>query len=241
MSSVPAGPFSDVEMSSSPPRRPTVDLNQSSTFSSTFDEGDDFSHSAKRVKLAGTVDDGRTRGATGDHDVVAADGGDGVGNAPPATKLGTAFPISRIKKIMKEDREVGQISGDAVWLVGAATELFLEFLIHQSHHQTQRTRRKIISYADLAAAVDEVEQLEFLRDAIPPTLPPTTALAAAALILNDATSDARAAAEAAELANEEANRLMAAGVGLGGGSTENGEKTLGRFMENALFCENTVD
>jgi histone H3/H4 len=80
----------------------------------------------------------------------------------------TSLPISRVKKIMKEDQEVHKIANDAAICTAVATEVFLQYLIKHAHQYTRRDNRKTVSYKDLALAVKEVEQLDlFLQDVIP--------------------------------------------------------------------------
>ncbi|KAI9143149.1 histone-fold-containing protein [Paraphysoderma sedebokerense] len=87
-------------------------------------------------------------------------------------------PISKVKKIMKEDKDVSIVSGDAVFLVAASTEIMIEQLMQKAYEYTRRDNRKTLQYKDIANAVKNVDGLEFLMDTIPMTLPLKEALQA---------------------------------------------------------------
>ncbi|KAJ3299984.1 hypothetical protein HK104_005477 [Borealophlyctis nickersoniae] len=89
------------------------------------------------------------------------DGGSSGANSTGAT-LKIAFPQARVKTIMKEDKDVGTVSHDAVFAVAYATELFLELMAQKSYDFTRQEQRKTVTYKDVATAVSKCDELEFL-------------------------------------------------------------------------------
>ncbi|EGG15245.1 putative histone-like transcription factor [Cavenderia fasciculata] len=85
-------------------------------------------------------------------------------------KPSTQLPIARIKRIMKNDKDVKLISSDASLLITKATELFLEHLVQEAYNATLRDKRRILSYKDLSTTVKDNDRLEFLSDIIPQKL-----------------------------------------------------------------------
>lgn len=65
------------------------------------------------------------------------------------TKVSTSLPLSRIKKIMKSDKEVGLCSNDAVFLTAEATKLFIESFAEHAYSETQRAKLKTVMYKDV--------------------------------------------------------------------------------------------
>lgn len=59
------------------------------------------------------------------------------------------FPAAKIKAIMKADDEVAMISADAVLVMSAATELFLQELADAAWKNTVKDSRKTILYKDV--------------------------------------------------------------------------------------------
>ncbi|KAI9488102.1 histone-fold-containing protein [Zychaea mexicana] len=89
----------------------------------------------------------------------------------PERALGsTTLPIARVKRVIKEDKEVSLINAEATFCVAYATELFMEYLVKEGFTRARKEKRKTIFYKDLASAVSEVEQFEFLEDVIPHTM-----------------------------------------------------------------------
>ncbi|KAJ3119174.1 hypothetical protein HK098_005707 [Nowakowskiella sp. JEL0407] len=81
------------------------------------------------------------------------------------------FPIARIKRIMREDRDIHSVSSDATFLVGAAAEKFIVMLATKAFKHTTREKRKQLMYKDLARTVSEDDQLFFLEDVVPAQIP----------------------------------------------------------------------
>ncbi|KAI8140632.1 histone-fold-containing protein [Fennellomyces sp. T-0311] len=82
----------------------------------------------------------------------------------------TTLPLARVKRVIKEDKDVSLINAEATFCVAYATELFMEYLVKEGFTRARKEKRKTIYYKDLASAVSEVEQFEFLEDVIPHTM-----------------------------------------------------------------------
>lgn len=114
----------------------------------------------------------------------------------------TSIPISRIKKIIKEDEDLMRIQPDAVFCVSVAVEKFLSYFVKHAWQYTKRDSRKTVLYRDLVHVVKEVEQMMFLEDVIP-----TPVLINKALEERDkAFSKGKIPAEAEETPNEHASQ-----------------------------------
>lgn len=77
------------------------------------------------------------------------------------------FPLARVRRIMKEDPDVDTITQESVFMVAAATELFVKHLVQKAHETTKKAKRKTMFYEDLATTVDTRDELEFLLDVVP--------------------------------------------------------------------------
>ncbi|CAG9784857.1 unnamed protein product [Diatraea saccharalis] len=75
----------------------------------------------------------------------------------------TRLPMARIKNIMKMDPDVNVISGDAVFLVTKAAEMFLETLVKETYSYTMTNKRKTINKKDLDLIINKVDCLCFLE------------------------------------------------------------------------------
>ncbi|KAK5160715.1 hypothetical protein LTS14_001728 [Recurvomyces mirabilis] len=82
-----------------------------------------------------------------------------------------SLPLARVKKIINVDDDVGNCSNNAAFVITAATEMFLQYLVEQSYNivKSERKPRRNIQYRDVANAVARVENLEFLADVVPKT------------------------------------------------------------------------
>ncbi|KAI9016698.1 histone-fold-containing protein [Hyaloraphidium curvatum] len=96
---------------------------------------------------------------------------EGAADESAAKATAPSFPLSRVRKIMKEDKDVQKLSQDGVVAVAFSTEIFLGYLLERAYEYAQKDKRKTVMYKDIAAAVRDIEQLEFLRDVIPAPLP----------------------------------------------------------------------
>ncbi|UNI21994.1 DNA-directed DNA polymerase [Purpureocillium takamizusanense] len=85
----------------------------------------------------------------------------------------TQLPLSRVKKIIAQDRDVVQCSNNAAFVITCATEMFIQHLAEAALNQakTERKPRRNIQYKDVANAVAHQDNLEFLEDVAPKTIP----------------------------------------------------------------------
>ncbi|KJE92283.1 hypothetical protein CAOG_03284 [Capsaspora owczarzaki ATCC 30864] len=84
-------------------------------------------------------------------------------SAPSALKA--SLPLSRVKRIMRSDEDIGLLSADAVFLVTRATEMFVaEFAKKVS---ADLGKRKTVQYKDVANVVEQDTAYQFLADIIP--------------------------------------------------------------------------
>ena len=79
-----------------------------------------------------------------------------VSNNSPAI-----FPLARIKKIMKTDKDVNLVSADAVNLVSLATELFLDSFVKKASDISQNEKRRTILYKDFGTKAPRVKMDQF--------------------------------------------------------------------------------
>ncbi|KAK3815425.1 MAG: histone-fold-containing protein [Benniella sp.] len=86
------------------------------------------------------------------------------------------LPVARVKRIIKEDKDVQIVSNEAVFLISIATEIFLEGFTAKAFNLAKLEKRKTVLYKDLATAVTQYDSLEFLQDVVPKTLPLKDAL-----------------------------------------------------------------
>jgi DNA polymerase epsilon subunit 4 len=77
------------------------------------------------------------------------------------------LPLARVKKLVKMDPDVKQITQNAAKVLTKATELFVAYLVRKAHERTVQEKRKIIQYQDCAMAVQQYDTLEFLFDVVP--------------------------------------------------------------------------
>ncbi|ESQ44727.1 hypothetical protein EUTSA_v10003290mg [Eutrema salsugineum] len=78
------------------------------------------------------------------------------------------FPITRVKKIMKLDKDINKINSEALHLVTYSTELFLRFLAEKSSLVTAEKKRKTVNLDHLRIAVKRHQPTsDFLLDSLP--------------------------------------------------------------------------
>lgn len=81
-------------------------------------------------------------------------------NVPP-------FPLARLKRIIKLDRDVRQVTGEAVWVMASAVQSFLEILTESAWRVAVEKKHKTIRLDDVASAVTRQRRLsEFLEDSL---------------------------------------------------------------------------
>ncbi|KAK1998496.1 hypothetical protein LX36DRAFT_31439 [Colletotrichum falcatum] len=97
-------------------------------------------------------------------------------NAIPPRKEATgqpALPLTRVKKIIGTDPDISICSNNAAFVITLATEMFIQHLAAEGHNmaKAERKPRRNVQYKDLATAVNHHDNLEFLEDIIPKTVP----------------------------------------------------------------------
>ncbi|KAG8691483.1 hypothetical protein FRC11_002956 [Ceratobasidium sp. 423] len=96
--------------------------------------------------------------------------------APP--ELGESIlPMARVQKIMKADKELPNVTKEAVHTISVATEEFIRRLSSAAFQQANRDRRSMIQYKDVALAVKRNPELHFLEEMIPTAIPAPQAFA----------------------------------------------------------------
>ncbi|XP_027852260.2 chromatin accessibility complex protein 1-like isoform X1 [Aphis gossypii] len=75
---------------------------------------------------------------------------------------GMHLPISRVRTIMKSTPDIENIGLPALHVVTKATELFIQKLV-----QDALKGQRHLKYNDLAKAVEENENMDFLREVLP--------------------------------------------------------------------------
>ncbi|PHH74354.1 hypothetical protein CDD82_4971 [Ophiocordyceps australis] len=85
----------------------------------------------------------------------------------------TQLPLSRVKKIINQDADVVVCSNNAAFVITCATEMFIQHLAAEAHAQArlERKPRRNVQYKDLANAISHKDNLEFLQDIVPKTVP----------------------------------------------------------------------
>ncbi|KAJ9056646.1 hypothetical protein DSO57_1030844 [Entomophthora muscae] len=79
-------------------------------------------------------------------------------------------PLSRIKRILKEDNEFQGATTDAYTVISKATELFIKMFATDSYNVAARDSRVSVQYKDCATLVSNVDKYEFLTDVVPTPL-----------------------------------------------------------------------
>ncbi|KAL3955361.1 hypothetical protein ACCO45_010924 [Purpureocillium lilacinum] len=80
---------------------------------------------------------------------------------------------TQLPKIIAQDPDVAQCSNNAAFVITCATEMFIQHLAEAALNQakTERKPRRNIQYKDVANAVAHQDNLEFLEDVAPKTIP----------------------------------------------------------------------
>ncbi|TQS39054.1 hypothetical protein Golomagni_00426 [Golovinomyces magnicellulatus] len=84
----------------------------------------------------------------------------------------TQLPFSRVKKIIATDQDIQIMSNAGAFVITSATEMFIQHLAQEAHKvvKSERKPRRNIQYRDLATAISNHENLEFLVDIVPNTM-----------------------------------------------------------------------
>ncbi|KAG6598611.1 Dr1-associated corepressor, partial [Cucurbita argyrosperma subsp. argyrosperma] len=86
----------------------------------------------------------------------------------PGDAIRPEFPMGRIKKIMKLDKDIGKVNSEALFLVSCATELFLELLAEKSSEVAAEKKRKTVKLEHIRIAVKRHQSIsDFLLDSLP--------------------------------------------------------------------------
>ncbi|KDO30893.1 hypothetical protein SPRG_04796 [Saprolegnia parasitica CBS 223.65] len=93
--------------------------------------------------------------------------------APPAEDV-LILPLSRVKRIISADPDVGKVSKDAQIAIAKATELFIQFLAAKGYDSALISKRKTIKDSDLLQAIHALGCLDWLRDDFPQSSSATT-------------------------------------------------------------------
>ncbi|KAH7336927.1 hypothetical protein B0J17DRAFT_629554 [Rhizoctonia solani] len=97
---------------------------------------------------------------------------------PAAPELGESIlPMARVQKIMRADKELPNVTKEAVHTISVATEEFIRRLSSAAFAQSNREKRSMIQYRDVALAVKRNPELHFLEEMIPTAVPAPQALA----------------------------------------------------------------
>ncbi|KAF2103316.1 histone-fold-containing protein, partial [Rhizodiscina lignyota] len=91
---------------------------------------------------------------------------------PPTEFTGSvSLPLARVKKIIATDPDTTSCSNNAAFVITVATEMFVQYLVEQTHNvvKSERKPRRNIQYKDVANAVARIDNLEFLSDVVPRT------------------------------------------------------------------------
>lgn len=84
--------------------------------------------------------------------------------------FGLVLPLSRIKKMIKQEGNVKAVSAEASYAVTKATEMLVETLAVKAASHMFAANRTVMIYKDVATAVKEWPAADFLADIVPETI-----------------------------------------------------------------------
>ncbi|URE20467.1 factor y subunit [Musa troglodytarum] len=94
-----------------------------------------------------------------------------------AGALSPSFPMGRVKKILKLDREINKVTSEALLLVSLSAELFLASLSAGARHAVLQKKRRIIKLDHIRSAARAHRPTSaFLLDCLPKPPPPPKAV-----------------------------------------------------------------
>ncbi|CAL9126727.1 uncharacterized protein LOC135680151 [Musa acuminata AAA Group] len=94
-----------------------------------------------------------------------------------AGTLSPSFPMGRVKKIMKLDREINKVNSEALLLISLSAQLFLASLSAGARHAVLQKKRRIIKLDHIrSAARAHRPTAAFLLDCLPKPPPPPKAV-----------------------------------------------------------------
>ena len=76
----------------------------------------------------------------------------------------TAFPIARVKTIMRTDPDTSLLQADAVYLMGEAAKLFLGRFSRDVQRITSEKKKKTVSRMDVDTCLSRFHEYEFLDE-----------------------------------------------------------------------------
>ncbi|KAJ2528005.1 hypothetical protein EV175_007496 [Coemansia sp. RSA 1933] len=82
----------------------------------------------------------------------------------------SSLPAARVRRIIKEDKDIFACGSESLFLISKATEFFVESLVREAYEFSRLDKRKTVQYKDTAKAVQSIEQYDFLGDIIPMTV-----------------------------------------------------------------------
>ncbi|ORY31650.1 histone-fold-containing protein [Naematelia encephala] len=88
----------------------------------------------------------------------------------------TIFPISRIKRIIRADKELDMMTSEATFMVSVAAEYFIKHFMEEGYTKARLEKRRIVNYKDMAAVVARSQDFDFLKDVVPAPIPISEAL-----------------------------------------------------------------
>ncbi|TVY47664.1 DNA polymerase epsilon subunit C [Lachnellula occidentalis] len=85
----------------------------------------------------------------------------------------TQLPLSRVRKMIMQDQDIAVCANSAAFVLTLATELFIQYMAEQGHNvvKSEKKPRRNIQYRDLSKAVAQLDNLQFLEDIVPRTVP----------------------------------------------------------------------
>lgn len=103
--------------------------------------------------------------------------GNGTSGKAGKSLLTLAFPISRVRRLVKSGGDVQWVGVEAGFLIAKAAEIFLEKMVEDAFDKMLEKRQHSVLYPHLSSLVASSERLEFLSDFVPVQIPGATALA----------------------------------------------------------------
>ncbi|KAI0031902.1 histone-fold-containing protein [Vararia minispora EC-137] len=87
---------------------------------------------------------------------------------PASRELGKSlFPVARVQRVLKEDKELPSVAKDAVFLISMATEEFIKRFTEACHNVAAREKRVTVQPKDVASVVRRADEFLFLEEIIP--------------------------------------------------------------------------
>lgn len=81
------------------------------------------------------------------------------------------IPVARIKRIIKQDPDIMAVNNAAVFNVAGAVQLFIGHVAEQALLNARANGRARLGYDDFARTIANNDELGFLRELVPETVP----------------------------------------------------------------------